>query len=214
MKTYSDVLALDWLSPHLLAAGLRDASVMLYDIRAQSGIKRMKHSGGITALCRADDDTGTLFLCAGMASQLALYDLRALRDTDAAGSYNKTQMIKTPHYAESQKRAYDRSAYKSIGSHETQDMPLAQPLIKFEYENAYDMLGLDVSPELGVVAAAETGGHLRLSSLRTGRTIKRWKLSQDAGGENKIRCMKFVEDERGVPKLMASCGPRIVELAW
>jgi hypothetical protein len=82
MKTYSDVLAVDWLDPNMLAAGLRDASVVLYDIRVQQGIKRMKHTGGVIGLKRADENSR--FVVAGMGAQLALYDLRALRETDAA----------------------------------------------------------------------------------------------------------------------------------
>jgi hypothetical protein len=94
---------------------------------------------------------------------------------------------------------------------ETENMPVAQPVLRFEYDNAYDMLGMDVCAELGMVAAAETGGYMRMSSTRTGKTTKRWKLSKTE--DEKIRCVRFVEDEVGVPKLMASCGSRIVELA-
>lgn len=204
MKTYSDVLAVDWLGPHLMTAGLRDASVVLYDIRAQQGIKRMKHSGGVLALKRAAMDTQ--FVAAGMGSQLALYDLRALKVTDAA------QEISRSNQGRGKSRRHHDKPKKYSPHLETVHMPVAQPLLKFEYANQFDMLGMDVCSELGLVAAAETGGYLRMSSLRSGRTVKRWKLSKKA--DEKIHCARFVQDERGVPRLMASCGPRLVELAW
>jgi hypothetical protein len=156
----------------------------------------MKHSGGALSLKRADADTR--FVVAGMGAQLALYDLRALRETDAGSGQGQAR--------------YGGGKYTAY--RETQGMPVAQPVLKFEeYDNQYDMLGMDVCAELGIVAAAETGGYLRMSSLRTGRTVKKWRLSQS--GDEKIGCVRFVEDGVcGAVKLMASCGPRIVELVW
>jgi len=58
--------------------------------------------------------------------------------------------------------------------------------------------------------------------LRSGETVKRVVVN-DAGArkkeslyelDDKIKCVRFVEDSAGVSKIMASCGARIVEMAW
>ncbi|KIV98634.1 hypothetical protein, variant [Verruconis gallopava] len=207
MKTYSDVLALDWLGPNLLAAGLRDASVMLYDIRAQQGIKRMRHHGGVVGLKRADVDER--FVVAGMESMMALYDLRALRTIDAGNLTGWSSADKRTAKAKTRSLGFYR---KQLSIMETEAMRIARPICMFEYQNDYDMLGMDVSSDLGIVAAAEEGGFLRLSNLRNAATIKRWKVSRKQ--DEKIRCVRFVEDERGVPKVVVSCGARIAEFSW
>jgi WD40 repeat protein len=197
-ETNSDVLAVDWLSPNLLAAGLRDATVVLYDIRAQKGVERMKHSGGILNLKRADVDTR--FVVAGMGAKMALYDLRALRKEDA------------PQFNSKQKREKSHSKKAQGGVPETRYNGVAKPVVTFRYENQYHMMGMDVCAELGVVAAAEHGGWVRISSLRTGESIARWNVKQDEG--DMVGDIRFIEDAMGVTKVLVSCRSRIVELSW
>jgi WD40 repeat protein len=190
-STGSDLLAIDWLSRNLLAAGLRDGTVALYDVRARQGVKRMRHSGGVLNLKRADRDTR--FVCTGMGSKMALYDLRALREEDAVSTGPK-------------KRRTGKSKATPAQDH------VAKPVLTFQYDNEYDMLGMDICPEIGVVAAAESSGQIRISSLRTGKSVAVWKMSAEPG--DRIGCVRFVEDGMGAPKLMASCGSKIVEMSW
>jgi hypothetical protein len=203
MTTNSDVLAVDWLDPNLLAAGERNGAVILYDIRARGGINRMRHASGILNLKRADVETR--FIVAGMRGKMSLYDLRALRSSDAA-SYDHNYLEPRP-----QPPTQKQKATKRIGDVASILLrPAAQPVVTFQYENEYDMLGMAVSSELGVVAAAEVGGYVRTSSLRTGKTIKRWRI----GGEGeKVACVRFVEDEMGVESVYASCGSKVFDLS-
>ena len=227
-KTYSDVLAVDWLSPHLLAAGLRDASVILYDIRSQSGIKRMKHSGGIMNLKRADN--GKRFVVAGMGGKMAMYDLRALRTQDAlprpqntqtTPSGSKSRLAPIPGLLPGWSTGFPKpkSKFHMRPKHETERiktsaftslMQPAQPVVTFQYENQYDyMLGMDVSTELGVVVAAENGGRVRASSLMTGKTVKTWQIGKET---EKVTSLRVVDDADGVPTVLAGCGHKIYEL--
>lgn len=207
MATDSDVLTLDWISPYVLAAGSRDATVVLYDMRVRDGIKRMKHSSAVIGLRRAD--CSSRFVVAGMENQMALYDMKMLRDSDVPEP--SSPIIIKNGKKRSQGRLLPVEARKS-----------ALPLVRFEYNNVYDFLGMDVHAELGLVAAAESDGKIRISSMRTGETMKSFVVNEGTTRtgaslydlDDKIKCVRFVEDSMGVAKVMASCGPKIVEIAW
>jgi len=77
----SDVLALDWLSPTLLAGGHRNRTITLYDARSQGSVNRFRHSGPVIALKRADNEHR--LVVAGMDNEMGLYDLRMLNSTDS-----------------------------------------------------------------------------------------------------------------------------------
>lgn len=206
MKTHSDVLTVDWLSPHLLAGGLRNGAVALYDIRAREGVRRMRHSAGILKLKRADMENR--FVVAGMQGKMALYDLRALRESDATSTVD---MGTRSNRSKDGMNNFDTNFGKNSRSRRPVplQLPAAAPVLTFKYENEIDMLGIDVNVELGMVAAAEHGGCLRVSSLLTGKTVKRWKIGS---ADEKVQCVRFVEDARGVVKIMVSCGCKILEL--
>ncbi|EON61814.1 hypothetical protein W97_01031 [Coniosporium apollinis CBS 100218] len=192
-ETKSDVLALDWLSPNLLAAGLRNASVMLYDMRSGGSALRLRHNGVVTGLRRADDET-RLVVC-GFPDALCMYDLRMSREPEA------------PQPGQSGKGKRDRQKPK---------MPPTAPLLRFEYSNKYRYpLGFDVNAEVGLVAAAEDNGRIQLYSLQSGKRVAGVPEVQGNRAEpHQIKCLRIVETlDRGT-KVLAGVGARIVELAW
>ena len=110
------------------------------------------------------------------------------------------------------KATYDLRALREKDASLPEESPakFAEPVVSFYYENQYDyMLGMDVSAELGIVAAAETGGMLRASSLMTGKTVKTWDIGDK---DNKVTSVKFAEDDTGITTILACCGPEVVEL--
>ncbi len=193
VKTNSDVLALGFLSPHLLAAGLRNASVLLYDSRSQGSALRLRHNGAVTGLRRADDET-RLVVC-GLPDALSMYDLRMPRESasletgnEGKGRRNRQKPMKLP----------------------------TAPLLRFDYSNKFRYpLGFDVGAEVGLVAAADENGWMQLYSLQSGTRVKSVPDVQRQGEErHQIKCVRFVESPDTGTKIMASVGPRIVELAW
>ncbi|KAI9836192.1 MAG: hypothetical protein M1819_001529 [Sarea resinae] len=69
----SDVLALEFLSPTIIAAGLRDSTVRLYDQRSAGKALRLRHSSSVTGIKQVDEFR--VVVC-GIKSSLRLYDLR------------------------------------------------------------------------------------------------------------------------------------------
>lgn len=83
--------------------------------------------------------------------------------------------------------------------------------------------GFDVDTELGLVIAANDMCTLGLYSLRNGKELKQWNMSQDVVDHNgdkimeskgTVRCARFIPTESGSPKIMVSYNSRIVECAW
>lgn len=74
LQSDSDVLALCWLDDTTLTAGHRNGVIKYYDTRAQGSCHLFSHSGPVNNLRRADDPTR--MVCAGINSQLHVYDMR------------------------------------------------------------------------------------------------------------------------------------------
>lgn len=100
----------------------------------------------------------------------------------------------------------------------------SRPVVRFNYNNvARYPLGMDVSQELGLVAAGEEDGNVGVWSLRSGRRVRTLetgaKTLSTGGGASAakvdyVKCLRFVEDEGGPPRLMGSSGSKIIEWAW
>lgn len=93
----SPALSILWKSENVIAAGLRDATVHLYDVRARDDVFRLRHSQAVMRLHCPDENK---LLLAG-PKQLSMYDLR----------YNKSphqQRVSRPwfHY-----RNYDNTRW-------------------------------------------------------------------------------------------------------
>ena len=72
----SPTLSIQWKSENIIAAGLRDTTVHLFDVRARGGVFRLRHSQAVMRLHCPDENK---LLLAG-PKRLSMYDLR----------YNKT----------------------------------------------------------------------------------------------------------------------------
>ncbi|KAF2416080.1 hypothetical protein EJ08DRAFT_666761 [Tothia fuscella] len=205
VETHSDVLALDWLSANTLAAGLRDATVMLYDARSRGSVKRLRHKGAVTGIKRADHESRVVV--AGLGNEMGVYDLRMLRDvlvSHAAAKLSHSSKKK------GKKRGRGPKEHIDMFGRDT-----AQSVVRFEYDNEFLYpLGFDVHADLGLVAAGEKDGHVQVWSLRTGERVRKLDIRAEGQGDDVVKCLRFVEDERGTTKLMASCGGRIVEYLW
>ncbi|OCK77882.1 hypothetical protein K432DRAFT_427677 [Lepidopterella palustris CBS 459.81] len=92
----------------------------------------------------------------------------------------------------------------------------SQPVVQFDYSNStYFGLGLDVNSELGLVAAGDEHGAIQLYSMQTGATLKSFPCSPEMYVQrNMSHCIRFLEDDRGKPKIMASLGKEILEFGW
>lgn len=51
-----DLLALDWLSPSVIATGFRNSSVGLYDVRSRGFAMRIKHPRSVGQVKRVDEN--------------------------------------------------------------------------------------------------------------------------------------------------------------
>jgi WD40 repeat protein len=201
IETNSDVLALDWLSPTILAAGLRDASVMLYDSRSRDSIKRLRHGAPIIGLRRADHES-RLVVC-GITNCLAMYDLRMIREAIPANTVSRN----SNHHRKQNSRWKTPVGGLAVAP--------SKPVLRFEYANQGQFpIGFDVQTELGLVAAAEETGDVQLYSMRTGEKVRKLEVASGGVTGEHVKCLRFVKDERGVAKLMAGAGARIVEYCW
>jgi hypothetical protein len=208
----SDVLALDWLSPHVLTGGLRSGGIILYDARSRGGIQRFTHPGPVVALKAVEE--GRRIVVAGMNSEMAMYDWRMLKE-ETSISRKGTEHWKIQNKEDVIWKAPIRKETKT-----------ARPVLKLKYHNQFMYpLGFDVCPELGLVAAAEDDGNISVWSLRNGEKVRNLDMNSRKGGpkvqgvlvrdtNEMVKCLRFVEDEGGPPRLMASKGATIVEWAW
>jgi hypothetical protein len=205
VKTNSDVLALDWLSPTVLAAGLRDTSVMLYDSRNRDSIRRLRHTSPIVGLRRADHES-RLVVC-GLSNYLAMYDLRMIREAISSDPIDLP-----PNRTNNHKKLKSRWKRQSV---DVLSKPSSKPVLRFEYSNKYQLpSGFDVQAELGLVAAAEETGDVQIYSLRTGEKVRTLDIASGGLKGEHVKCLRFVEDGRGVQKIMAAAGSKIVEYCW
>jgi len=215
LRTTSDVLATEWLSPTTLAAGLRDSNVHLYDPRSHGSSMRLRHAASVTGLKRGTSEYEVIV--SGLKQSLSLYDLRMARYPESRKViYKPGQTLRGPEYG---KRKRKRTPKEWLVSEATS----SEPVFSLEYSNAvYYPIGLDVHPGLGILAAAEPGAKVQIYSLRSGKKVKtcelltpeekEWHWQSD--GDHWAGCLRFVESDGEAPKLMASVGSKIVELAW
>lgn len=75
-----DALALEWLSPNVLASGFRSGSIVLYDLRTRDSALRLGHPSSVIGIRRGDSESR--LVVAGLRHNMNLYDLRM------AGPYN------------------------------------------------------------------------------------------------------------------------------
>jgi len=176
---------------------------------------RLRHAASVTGLKRGASEYEVVV--SGLKQTLSLYDLRMARYPDARKVvYKPGQTLRGPEYG---KRKRKRTPKEWLISEPTS----SDPVLSFDYSNAvYYPVGLDVHSGLDVVAAAEPGAKVQIYSLRTGEKVKSFELLTpeekewhwQSNGDHWAGCLRFVENGGEIPKLMASVGSKIVELAW
>lgn len=192
-----DILAMSWLSPTLLALGSRSGLVPFWDPRSRGQSIVLRHESSITGV--RNTSHRDQIVVSGLCDSLVLYDVRMLRP---AGPKSSRSMEKGAH------RRGRRFTHSSVSC----------PLLRFQHTNAYSYpLGIDVNTELGLLAAADTNSSLNLYSLMTGEQLRAIPLApgQTPMGENSIaRCIRFIEDNRGRPAILAGVDGEIVRCVW
>ncbi|KAE9966644.1 hypothetical protein EG328_008791 [Venturia inaequalis] len=215
-KCNSDVLALSWLSPTLVTGGLRTGGVVIYDIRARGGIQRFSHPSPVINMNPIND--GQRILIGGMANEMCLYDLRMLKEE------TKTIRVGEGHWTLDDEDGWgggttggDLSWRKPF----KKKVKSAIPAVRFKYNNTVYPLGMDVSQELGLVAAGEEDGNIGIWSLNNGERVRTLCTDRVDGRTGRaveprdfVKCLRFVEEEGVAPRLMASAGSKIIEWAW
>lgn len=201
-KSTSDILAVTWLSDTAIAMGHRDGKVLICDTRCSThgnSAHVLSHSAPISHLRRADDFTR--IVCAGLFNTLCTYDMRA------------TKPPVRPKYM---------PRHKWRGKH-GQPFVGSEYITRFrEYKNKEILeLGMDVDSRLGLVAAANDYGALKVWNMYTGALIKK-RLNSDYEeprlGEteslNRMRCVRFLGDEDGSVNLWANVEAGVTKFMW
>ena len=216
---HADILALEWLNHNTIALGCRNGKIHLYDARSGGNSHILTHPYPISKLKRADD--ATRIVCSGLQNTLFLYDIRNPRLSPAA---NKERFnTKDHHYSE----AYFKTLYPGNRDHKkrrklnhTAFMKWSQPVLSYPHTNLDDMdLDIAVNSRLGLVAAAQDGANcekaIRVSNLWTGKTIREFDWpGKKAKGHQKIRNLKWMDDDDGNVSLWAAWGGSVASFSW
>ncbi|QDS76974.1 hypothetical protein FKW77_005580 [Venturia effusa] len=213
----ADVLAISWLSPQIITGGLRSGGVMIWDCRSHAGVQRFSHPSTITGIKSVNNGHGVVV--AGLMNEMCLYDMRMLSEgrTKLGTNYGNWVLDDEGGWGggDTGRNVTGRAPYK-------QGITCTRPVVRFNYRNDFLLpLGMDVSQELGLVAAGEEDGNVGVWSLRSGerlRTLetrpKPFNTVAVALTPKHVKCLRFVQDKTGPPRLMGTSGPKIIEWAW
>lgn len=184
MMTDSDVLALDWIGAHTLAAGLRNTEVRLWDSRSNGTSTRLRHSSVVTGLKSAGN--GSQIVVNGLQNSLCMYDLR---------------MAKPPKASSEPSRALIEFA--SEDHHEM--LPTG-----FDVNAELGVVIAAGDKDCLVAYSMHSGKRLQRYKMSSERPIDPTRPKE----EGIVKCARFVESQTGTPKIMASFNSRIIDLAW
>jgi hypothetical protein len=151
--TQSPVKSLEYLSTNIIAAGLQNGGIVLYDRRAREsdGVVKIHHTNSeqnisdpINHIARPDL-SGNLLVAVGLG-RMSLYDLRMSRGTP----HCITKNFQDNHW----------------------NMKPTIPLFDFNYSNQWGVhAGFSISIKHKVVAAAQGDGTFRVYSIRDGKVL-------------------------------------------
>jgi hypothetical protein len=161
--TNSTVKSMEYVIPNVIAAGLQNANVMMFDRRAPctSGVMRLKHSDPINHITKADN-TGNTLIVVGLG-KMSLYDLRMTKAIPRGSSSSYSNGIKMP--------------------------AATKPLFNFTYHNQlHNHMGFSISRTHKVAAAAQGDGSFSIYSTQSGTVLKNFKMaSYQQRPENGVR---------------------------
>jgi hypothetical protein len=211
-NTYSDVISLEWMSRDIIAAGLRNSGIILHDRRANGTVIRLRHSGSVIRLARANE-SGTRLVACGIPSVMSMYDLRMVKQVTCQSPRAFAYSMRSEEKSARQDGKRQKTSVKAS------NYPRTEPVFSFDYRNKTKIsIGFDVSRDWGLLAAANDTGSIQLYSLRDGKKVK--ELSFPAGAAPKaydyapnsrptiVKCLKFVDDDSGL-RILASYGSAI-----
>jgi hypothetical protein len=218
-RSSTDVLAVEWLSPQVVAMGCRSGRIYLHDTRSKGSSHILTHPFPISSLKRADDETR--LVCTGLEDAMYLYDIRHSRWSHSPGP---GPLIKDSHYNQSYfEELYpgSRSRSKRRKLLHVDSRSWSQPVFVLEHSNVDDLaLAVDLHPRLGLVAAAQdsstTSTAIKIHNMWTGKVVKEIRRDVHAGQDKaKIWCLKFMEDaENGDVDLWANWDGGIARFKW
>ncbi|KAF1923734.1 uncharacterized protein M421DRAFT_74392 [Didymella exigua CBS 183.55] len=218
---HADILSLTWLSHSTIASGCRNGKIHLHDLRSGGSSHILTHPYPISALSRTDDPTR--LLCAGLQDTLFLYDIRMPRLSSHRDRDGKLNM-RDHHYNE----AYFKTLYPGGHDHKRRKLmnrkafaKWSQPVLSFAHTNQDDVdLGVAINPRLGLVAAsqdmANCSNAIRVSNMWTGKTVREFEPPATKAGERaqKVRDLKWIDDEDGAVSLWSTWGKDIASFSW
>ncbi|OJD13241.1 hypothetical protein AJ78_06279, partial [Emergomyces pasteurianus Ep9510] len=141
MSATADVMAVEWLTPRVVMSGMTNSLVQFHDLRSRETVSRLQHPHAVYKIRTVDE---WRVVVAGANKNLHMYDLRYA----PSGIATHPQPNKRNHTA-------------------------TKPYLSFtDYENeriSHD--GLDISPEIGLLACSSPSNKIQLFSLNTGRLI-------------------------------------------
>jgi WD40 repeat protein len=216
---HADILSLTWLSPFTLAAGCRNGKIHHYDSRSGTSSHILTHPYSISKLARADDSTR--LLCSGLQDTLFLYDVRMPRLSSHRDRDGKPN-TRDHHYND----AYFKTLYP--GSHDHKRRKLmnkkafakwSQPVVSLAHTNLDDLdLDVAVDPRLGLVAASQDMAHsnkaIRVSNMWTGKMVREFDPPREGAVGQKIRNLKWMDDEDGGVTMWSTWGGDIASFSW
>ncbi|KAJ4289579.1 hypothetical protein N0V90_010908 [Kalmusia sp. IMI 367209] len=206
LKTNTDILALDWLSPTTIVLGGRNGQIRLYDTRAKGSSHILTHPYPISKLKRADDPTR--FVCAGVQDALFLYDIRSRATSSETnhGHYND-RFFNEQYPGPINKK-------KRLKMKHTTATRWSQPVVTFQHSNSDDIyLDVAVQPELGLIAAAQDTNSstvIKIHNMWTGKVLKEIPRQ---GLKTNIKCLKFMPDHNGNTELWSDWNGTIMKMS-
>lgn len=218
---HADILALTWLSPFTLAASCRNGKIHLHDLRSGGSSHILTHPYPISKLTRTDDPTR--LLCAGLHDTLFLYDIRMPRlpphryrdgsintqNHHYNDTYFETLLPGGQHGNTKRRKLMSKKAFAKW----------SQPVLSFAHANLDDLdLGVAVNDRLGLVAAAQDLANsdkaVRVSNMWTGKLVREFEPPKAGRGGQKIRDLKWMDDEDGGVSLWSTWGGDIASFSW
>ncbi|KAL3481124.1 hypothetical protein BJX99DRAFT_253784 [Aspergillus californicus] len=146
-SSHALITAVEWLSPDVIAAGLKDSTIFLHDIRSGGSAARLQHPHAVTKIRKLDPYR---IVVAGINS-LQMYDIRY-----PPNNLQRNPNPNTEHHTSTR-------PYLTF-SDQDKDQAHARQLIP----------DFDISPDLGILASviATDDRTIQLFSVRTGEQVK------------------------------------------
>ncbi|OJJ86746.1 uncharacterized protein ASPGLDRAFT_23900 [Aspergillus glaucus CBS 516.65] len=206
----SQVNAVEWLSGDVIAAGCRDSSVFLHDLRSGGSAVRLWHPGAVAVggVRRVDEWR----VVVGSYNSLQMYDLRYPPTHQPNATSNPNHRPGHSNSRNKNKRKHNQTNYNS----RTSTKPY---LVLPEYSPPYTP-EYDLSTELGLLASVSDEDKIQLFSLRSGELVSPYTSPVCRYEHNRpISSVRFEDGDASAkgpqtPGLLVTAGDRVDEWLW